>query len=105
MKRRPTYHDDLMRDLKNRKTALGYLSASLAIGDKEAFLLALRNVAEAWGGMSKLSKTANIPRISLYRMLSTKGNPQIDNLENVLKAFGFRLAIVNDQRPHLHRAA
>lgn len=98
MKRRPNYHDDLMEDLKKRKTAIGYLNAALRQGDKEAFLLALKDVAEAWGGLSKLARTAHIPRVSLYRMLSKKGNPEMESLGNVLKALGFRLSVIEDRQ-------
>jgi probable addiction module antidote protein len=97
MKTKFNYHDDLIKDLKNRKTAIGYLNAALRQGDKEAFLLALRDVAEAWGGLSKLARAAHMPRISLYRMLSQKGNPEIESLESILKALGFRLSITENR--------
>jgi probable addiction module antidote protein len=93
MKRHPNYHDDLIKDLKNRKTAIGYLNAALRQGDKEAFLLGLKDGAEAWGGLSKLARAAHMPRISLYRMLSENGNPEMESLGNVLKVLGFRLSI------------
>jgi DNA-binding phage protein len=40
-------------------------------------LLALRNVAEANGGMATVAVKANLSRERLYRMLSKKGNPEI----------------------------
>ena len=97
MKKRVNYHDDLMKDLKDRKKALGYLNAALRQGDKEAFLLALKDVAEAWGGLSKLARTAHMPRITLYKMLSEEGNPEMESLENVLKALGFSLSVVESR--------
>ena len=57
------------------------------------FLLALRNVAEAQGGLLKLSKKAKLNRANLYRMLSHKGNPELFSLESLLEAFGLRLAV------------
>ena len=93
MKRKPTYHSDLMRDLKDPKTAIGYLNAALEDSDRRVFLLALRHVAEAWGGMTKISRATKIPRITLYKILSKQGNPEIQNLDNLLKAFKMRLLI------------
>lgn len=87
------YRDSLMESLKDPKEAEIYLNASLDENDPELFLLALRNVAEAQGGMSKFAKKAKLNRESLYRMLSEKGNPQLDSLTQLLDVMGFRLAI------------
>ncbi len=96
MKRNPTFHEDLMQDLKDPETAVGYLNEALKDRDRRVFLIALRDVTEAWGGMTKLSNTAKIPRITLYKILSKKGNPAIQTLDALLKAFGMRLSIVPD---------
>ena len=90
----PSYKDDLLRRLKDPEYAVGYLNAAFEDPHPNVFLLALRDVTEAWGGMTKLSRKARIPRISLYRMLSRKGNPQIHSLDAVLRAFGLRFAVV-----------
>jgi len=87
------YQDSLKKALKDPKEAEAYLNASLDENDPELFLLALRNVAEAQGGMSKFAKKARLNRESLYRMLSDKGNPQLDSLTQLLDVMGFRLAI------------
>jgi len=87
------YHDSLRESLKDPKEAEAYLNASLEENDPELFLLALRNVAEAQGGMSKFAKKAKLNRESLYRMLSEEGNPQLDSLSQLLDVMGFRLAV------------
>lgn len=87
------YQDSLKDALRNPKEAEAYLNASLDENDPELFLLALRNVADAQGGMSKFAKKARLNRESLYRMLSEKGNPQLDSLTQLLDVMGFRLAI------------
>jgi probable addiction module antidote protein len=97
MKKSKSYHEDLINDLKNPMTAIGYLNAVLEDGDQEAFLLALRNVAEARGGFSKLSRLAKLNRVNLYHMLSKKGNPELNTLEKILHSLGFRLAVVIDK--------
>ncbi len=49
------YHDSLIKVLKDPGEAAEYINAALEDGDTEMLLVALRNVAEAHGGMSKLS--------------------------------------------------
>ena len=48
------YHELLIEDLRDPVEAAAYLNASLQEGDEELFLMALRNVAEAQGGLDKL---------------------------------------------------
>lgn len=70
-----------------------YLNAALEEDDPELFLLALRNVAEAQGGIAQLADKAKLNRESLYRMLSDRGNPELRSLDALLHALGFRLAV------------
>ena len=93
MSRSKKYQDDLVQALKDPEEAAAYLNASLEAGEPEAFLLALRNVAEAHGGMGELAKSTNLNRENLYRMLSKQGNPELQSLALLLNSLGFRLAI------------
>jgi probable addiction module antidote protein len=61
--------------------------------DCQAFLLAIRNVAEAQGGIAKLAQKTKLNRQNLYKALSKKGNPGFNTIMNILQALGFRLAI------------
>lgn len=88
-----SYHDWLVESLKDPEEAAGYLSVALEDGDPDVFLLALRNVAEAQGGLSKLSKKCKLNRENLYRMLSKKGNPELLSLDKLLHALGFHLSV------------
>ena len=92
-KHTPTYHEDLINFLKDARHAQAYLNASLEDEDRRVFLLALRNVAEAHGGMTKLARSTHISREHIYRMLSEKGNPELATLKTFLSAVGFKLAI------------
>jgi len=95
-KSRP-YQEYLIKALTDPQEAAGYLNAALEDGDKELFLLALRNVAEArLGGMSKLAAASGLNRESLYRMLSGKGNPELKSLDRLLHALGLKLAVEAD---------
>ena len=93
------YHPELIKALRDPREALEYLNAALEDGDPDGFLLALRDVAEAQGGVAQLAEAAKLNRESLYRMLSDRGNPELRSLDALLRALGFRLAIaVEDKR-------
>lgn len=93
MKKNNSYQDYLIASLKNHKEAAIYLNVALEDGDPEVFLLALRNVAQALGGVSKISKKTKLNRTTLYRILSKYGNPEWSTLDTLLRALGFKLAI------------
>ena len=88
-----SYHESLLESLRNPEEAAQYLNACLEDEDARVFLLALRDVADARGGIRSLSRDAHLNRESLYRMLSKSGNPSLDSLAAVLSACGLRLAV------------
>ena len=88
-----TPEDVLAEGLKDPVEAAGYLNACLEDGDPEVFLLALRDIARAQGGVAKLAEITELNREHLYRMLSENGNPELRSLETLLDALGFRLAV------------
>jgi probable addiction module antidote protein len=92
-KSRP-YSEHLKEAFADPLEAASYLNSAMEEGDKELFLLALRNVAEArLGGMSKLAEATGLNRESLYRMLSGKGNPELKSLDKLLHALGLKIAV------------
>ncbi len=93
MPRSVSYDDYLIRSLRNPKRAAAYLNAALEDEDPRVFLLALRYVAEARGGMGAAAVKSKLNRESLYRMLSRKGNPSLQSLGALLSSLGFRLAV------------
>ena len=80
-----------------------YLAAALEEADEPggqaALLAALRHVAEAQG-MAAVAERAGMPRESLYRALSPKGNPTIKTLLAVLGAAGLHLAVTRQTNAH-----
>jgi len=88
-----SYRDALIESLKDPKEAAQYLDACLRDGDPQVFLLALRDVADAQGGIRSLSQTTQLNRESLYRVLSKSGNPSLQTLSSVLGALGLRLSV------------
>ena len=103
VKRKPLrcvdYQPILIEQLKNREYAITYLNAAIEESLKndsesaELFLRALKNVAEAQGTMSKLAQRAQLRRESVYRILSKKGNPELNSLTTLLRAMGFSLHV------------
>lgn len=91
------YEEWLINSLKDKKEAAAYLQIALEEYQKdnntEALLLALRYVTEAQGGMSLLSRKTHLNRESLYKTLSSRGNPKLQTLGILLKGLGFQLAI------------
>jgi DNA-binding phage protein len=56
-------------------------------------MLALRQVAQAQGGIAKIARKAKLTREATYKMLSTSGNPELRSLRALLAAAGLRIAV------------
>ncbi len=97
-----SHHDLEVAELRaDRDLAVAYLKAAMESldnpDDRAAGLLALRTVAEAYGGLAAVAADAGISRESLYRALSPKGNPTLKTLLAVLKTVGMRLSVEPDK--------
>ena len=92
-----SHHDELIKELRADKAfATEYLRQALEDmnnPEERVFgLMALRHVAEAYGGLAQIAREAGISREALYRSLSDKGNPTLKTLLAVLHAVGMRLS-------------
>jgi len=87
------YEESLIESLKDPVAAQSYLNAVLEEGDRDGFLLALRDITEAKGGIRVLSELTNISKPALYKMFSSKGNPEWGSLIKVIKALGMTFRI------------
>ena len=91
------FKDYHIAKLKNPREARAYLSLALADfqkdNDAESFLLAIRDVAQAQGGIGKLAQETRLNRQNLYKALSKQGNPQLETISVVLRGLGFRLSV------------
>jgi probable addiction module antidote protein len=96
MKRKTSVaHDEtvIRRLRKDPNFAAAYLKAALEDeDDPRVLLIALRHLAQA-RGIAKVAKAAGIERESLYRALSTRGNPRLSTLVAVTKAIGLKLTV------------
>ena len=80
----------LLKRLKDSDYAAGYLSECL-IDTPRTFLLGLRNVVEARGGVAIVAKETSLTREHLYRMLSDDGNPRLSSLLELLDVLSIEL--------------
>ena len=92
MGRTRKYKDHLKERLQDPAEAIGYLNAAKD-SDVRVFLLALRDVADARGGLGWLAQESDLNRESIYRILSKRGNPRLTSLKAVLDAMGLHLSI------------
>jgi probable addiction module antidote protein len=67
-----------------------YLDGAFADGDAAQIADALGAVARAHG-MSQLAAETGLSRQSLYKALSSDGNPEFATVLKVMQALGFRL--------------
>lgn len=92
------FHDEAMVQLIKDDPAFAPIYLHQAFveideeGGYEAFILALRHVIEATGGMTAVAKRAGVTRESLYKSLSPKGNPSFKRIAAVASATGFPIS-------------
>ena len=104
-------HDDAMVKLLKDDPAFAPLYLQQAFleidedGGYEAFMLALRHVIEATGGMTAIAKRAGISRESLYKSLSPKGNPSFKRVAAVASATGFPISRIATIAAQQHNVA
>lgn len=87
------YETWLIGRLRDPMHAAAYLEAAIEDGDQDAIMLALRQVAQAQGGIAKIARKANLTREATCKMLSKSGNPELRSLKALLAATGLRLAV------------
>ena len=78
---------------KDPAFAAEYLNSILEDGDQEELMLALRRLAKAFGGVQKLAEDAELNANTLYRTLSSQGNPELKSLRAVLRAMGMQITV------------
>lgn len=84
---------DMAAHLRDDVDVAAYLEAVLKEGDSRALTVALRDAAQAVGGMTEVARRTGLSRETLYRTLSAQGNPRLDTLAALLGAFGLRLSV------------
>ncbi len=88
-----TYIWDASDQLETQEDIVAYLEAVLEDGDPSLLTAALGDVARS-KGMTTIARETGLGRESLYKALSTEGNPEFSTIVKVLQALGLRLQIV-----------
>lgn len=76
-----------------RQYLLVALEAFTEDSHSEVFLSALRDVAEAQGGIAKLAEKSQLNRQHLYRALSGNTDPRLSTFGTILQALGYKLSL------------
>jgi probable addiction module antidote protein len=83
--------------LRDREVASAYLNEALESDDPTVVLMALRNIAEAQeDGITGLAARAALGRESMYKMLSSSGNPKLSSFVKVIHGLGLRFSVEPD---------
>ncbi|GHT95783.1 hypothetical protein FACS1894122_13590 [Alphaproteobacteria bacterium] len=98
-----TFNDLIAEELKNDPEACDlYLESAIEEYNenlnKKALISALRHISEA-KGISKIAKKSGLSRETFYKSLSPNGNPRIETLFSIMKAFNYIPSIVARKMP------
>ena len=97
-------HDEAMAEVyrEDPAYALQLLNSILEDGDQSELLIALRQIAKAFGGVQAVAEQAHLNPTQLYRTLSADGNPALSSFSAILKAMGMRLSVQPVHAPTAH---
>lgn len=83
---------DVAEHLETEADMAAYLDAALEDGDTSVIVAALGDIARA-KGMTQIAREAGLGRESLYKALSTTGNPEFATILKVVRALGLQLHV------------
>ncbi|MHB1195164.1 MAG: addiction module antidote protein [Longimicrobiales bacterium] len=83
--------------LQTEEDMAAYLEAALEEGDAALVATALGDIARA-KGMSGVARETGLGRESLYKALSSEGNPELATVLKVMRALGLRFHAVASPR-------
>jgi probable addiction module antidote protein len=83
---------DAAQYLDNDAVIAAYLDEALATGDAGVVAKCLGDVARA-RGMTEIAAEAGLTRASLYKALSSEGNPELATVLRVIQALKLRLSV------------
>jgi probable addiction module antidote protein len=93
-----SFHAYNIEQLKNPKEASLYLTEAWIDFKRDhnvgLFLKAIKDVAEAQGGIGALARRTHLNRQNLYKVLSAKRQPKIETIGTILEGLGLDLQIV-----------
>ena len=83
---------DAVEYLEMEEDMIAYLDAAFENGDPALIMAVLGDIARA-KGMSQIAAEAGLGRESLYKSLSSTGNPEFVTVLKVLNALGLQLHV------------
>jgi probable addiction module antidote protein len=90
------FKDYLIDKLKNTTEAKNFFNIAIQEyeedKDIQAFMLALRYLTEAQGGIAKLSEKSHLSRQNLYKVLTGKTAPRLDTVFSIINSLGLHLS-------------
>ena len=88
------YH---IEKLKDKEASRIYLEVALEEyeneGDSQMFLRALKDVAEAQGGITRLARKSNLNRQNLYKVMSGEKRPRLETISHINHSLGFKFSL------------
>jgi len=95
-KKTKTFPYDSAEYLDTNEAINAYMEEALETDDPAFIAKALGTIARA-RGMSRIAKKAGLSRESLYKALSTEGNPEFATIIRVMQALGLKFSITATQ--------
>ena len=92
MARTKTFPWDPAEYLRDDEDMEAYLNVALEEGDLGVIMAVLGDIARA-RKMAVVAKESGLGRESLYKSLSSNGNPEFSTVLKVVRALGFRLKV------------
>ena len=83
---------DAAEHLESEEDMVAYLDAALEDGDASVVVAALGDIVRA-KGMAQIAREAGLGRESLYKALSTTGNPEFATILKVVRALGLQFHV------------
>ena len=80
---------DVTEHLETEKDMAAYLEAALEEGDPSLVAAVLGDIARA-KGIAQIARKTGLGRESLYKALSSEGNPEFATVLKVVRALGLR---------------
>lgn len=87
-----THPWDVTRYLDSGEAIAAYLDAALEEDDPALLATALGDVARA-KGMTLIARETGLARESLYKALSSEGNPEFRTVQKVVRSLGLKLHV------------
>ncbi len=92
MAKTKTHPWDVTRYLDSDEAMAAYLDFALEEDDPALLAAALGDIARA-KGMTQIARETGLGRESLYKALSSEGNPEFGTVQKVVRSLGLKLHV------------